>query len=416
MLHALTLLALFFSIDPGVDSRQRMFAVDGTQSVIRLDSIVDEVLRFQLLGESVVNDQASVDSIQFSAGQYVSNDQLQIRLVDGSILLVDDFVVSEERVLQVLAEGEAKNQLAIRNISSLALVPVTQELSDRWQQLSESTDQTSDWLIFDREGSLDFIEGSAGMISADSVTFRLPDRSAEAPRQRVSGVAFFHPVTRTLPNPIALMSLVNGSQINLRSLQRDTQEDYFLVTTVCGAELRLHANEIFKVDFAALRFQYLSRLAPSTVDWKPIFFSETIFEYQSQLNRPRFDRSFTNQPLGLEFRAPQDPGSAVRVESFEHGIAVKGGTRIVFPLQGRYARLEGWVGFSPDAPLDGQVNLIISGDGRTILQQVLKHETDQPIPLDLDINGVERLTLRVDYQDGRNIGDILHFCDLKVSR
>lgn len=413
MIQALTFFAMLFSLDPGVDSRQRMFAVDGVESVIRLDSVSEDALRFQLLGESVVRDQKSVDSIQFSAGQYVPEDQLQIRLVDGSILMVKDFLVSEERVLQVLSEGAVKNQIAIRNISSLALVPVTRELSDRWQQLSDTTEQTSDWLIFDRDGSLDFIEGSAGVISGETISFRLPDRSAEAPRQRVSGVAFFHPVTRTLSDPVAIMSLVNGSQLNLRSLQRDAQDDQFLATTVCGAELRLPADEIFKVDFAALRFQYLSRLSPSTIDWKPIFFSEAIYEYQAQLNRPRFDRSFTNQPLGLEF---SDAERSLRVESFEHGIAMKGGTRIVFPLQGRYSRLEGWVGFSPDAPMDGQVNLVVAGDGNELLQRVLKHETDPPIRLDLDISEVNRLTLRVEYQDGRNIGDVIHFCDLKVSR
>lgn len=416
MIQALALLALLVSFDRGVESRQKMFAVDGAESVIQLDSILEEVLQFQLLGETVVVDQKTVDSIQFSAGQFVPKDQLQIRLVDGSSLMVEDFLVSEERVLQVLAEGVAVNQIAVRNISSLALVPVSEHLSTRWQQLAETTEQTSDWLIIDREAGLDFIEGSAGAISTDSIAFRMPDRNAEAPRQRVSGVAYFHPVKRTLADPVAIMFLVNGGQLNLRSLQREPKTDAFLVTTVCGAELRLETHQIYKVDFAALRFQYLSRLSPSTIEWKPIFFSEAIFEYQSQLNRPRFDQSFTNQRLGLEFSEREGSDSAAVMESFDYGIAVKGGTRMVFPLQGRYSRLEGWVGFSPDAPLDGQVNLIISGDGKQVLQQVLKHEAGQPLRLDLDMTEVRRLTIYVGYQDGRNIGDIVHFCDLKVSR
>ncbi len=416
MSYLVTLIAIFTTCCSGWDDKQRIYGTDGTESVIQVESIDEFATEFRSLGQEATLANEAINAIQFTAGQYVSSQRLQVRLVDGSFLMVDDFVVSDERGLQTMSDNKITQDIKIRNIASLAFAPVTPELSQRWQQLTESSEQVGDWLVFDREGTLDYIEGSAGSISTENVSFQVDGRTAEAPRQRLNGISYFHPGNRTFAEPVALLLMVDGSQLNLRSLRRSEGNGGFVAVTVCGAELRLPAEEIFKIDFAALRTQYLSNISPSTIEWEPIFYNAAIYKYQSELNRPRFNKSFSGRPLELRFFENQIGQNGSRKIAYEHGIAAKGGTRMVFPLGGRFSRLEGWFGFSPEAPRDGVVELVVLGDGKKLLRKVLKHQMDAPVALDLDVAEVGRLTFQVNYHDGRNIGDMVHFCDLKVRR
>ncbi len=416
MTNLVTFIMFFATTMSGMDGKQRMFGTDGSESVIHVESIDEFTLEFESLGQKATLSIDSINAIQFSAGQYASGERLQVRLVDGSFLMVDDFVVSDERGLQTMRDDKMTQEIKIRNVASLTFVPVTPELSQRWQRLVESAEQVGDWLVFDREGSLDYIEGSAGSVSTESVSFQVEGRTAEAPRQRLSGISYFHPSNRTFMEPMALLLMVDGSQLNLRSFRRSEEGDGFVAVTVCGAELNLNAEEIFKIDFAALRSQYLSNITPSTIEWEPIFYNAAIYKYQAALNGPRFNQSYSSRPLELDFFDAQAGDNGSRKIAYERGIAAKGGTRMVFPLGARYSRLQGWFGFSPVAPRDGVVELVVLGDGKELLRKVLKHQVDVPFPLDLEIAEIRRLTLQVNYHDGRNIGDMVHFCDIKVSR
>ena len=46
----------------------------------------------------------------------------------------------------------------------------------------------------------------------------------------------------------------------------------------------------------------------------------------------------------------------------------------------------------------------------------MDHRSERPAMLDLGIRDIQRLTLQVHYHDARNIGDVVHFCDAKVTR
>ena len=180
-----------------------------------------------------------------------------------------------------------------------------------------------------------------------------------------------------------------------------------------GCVLELNVNTIAKIDFTSLRSRLLGSMNPSTIEWTPLLFNETIYEYQSRLNGPRFNQSFGNKPLQLELPDDEKAGLSRLVE-FQSGIALKGGTRLVYQLQGQYSLLSGVIGFSPEAPQDGKVAFVVQGDGTDLYRQVLDNQIDEPQQIEIRINGTNRLSILVEYHDGRNIGDILHFCDARV--
>jgi len=399
----------------------RVFINDGSELLAEVLAIENSIAQVRNRNETKSIPVESINVIQFTGQPLDPSAKMRLRLVDGSIVFASELTVNEESFAEIVEHESSEQLIQTRNIDSIVMVPASQELSSQWYDLLQSTDRTADWLIFEREGVLDYIEGTAGIVSAESISFSTDGRTASAPRSRVTGMAYFHAAGRSFVQPIALLTTAGGSQLYLRSLRKgnpDRQESsrLFIMQTVCGAEFRLMPHEIINIDFGAVRFQYLSEIVPSTIEWNPIFVNESIYEYQAKLNGPRFDTSYSNQPLKLNFAEPGTRGDPVERIQYEHGIAMKGGTRLVFRLSGQFSRLQGLCGFSPDAPQDGLVEMVVLGDGKDLYRRVLDNRTDPPQNVDVNIQGINRLTLQVNYHDGRNIGDVIHFCDVKVSR
>jgi len=392
-----------------------------------------------LTASIVVDDQArempveQIDSIQFSQGtattnkaakEESTNQGTRIRLVDGSTLIVNQWSVDDEKVLRCTEGSFASNwfQLNTRNVTWVLAKSQVASVRDQWPALLASESPTTDWLVFEREGVLDFVEGQIDLVGEDAVRFETGDRVAEAPLDRVAGLVWFHAAGREFVNPTALLTTVSGSRLFLRSLRlatdhlNEADSRWYSIETVCGARFDLPGSQIANIDFSAVRSQYLSDLVPSTIEWDPLFYTEEIYQYLARLNGPRFDESFQRSTLRLSVPGESGGRKTSQLKSFAKGIAVKGGTRMVFALDGQYATLQGVCGFDPEAPLDGFVEVIFAGDGRELDRHILNNTAPQPEVIDVSIAGVQRLTIQVKYHDGRNIGDVLHFCDLRVSR
>jgi hypothetical protein len=56
---------------------------------------------------------------------------------------------------------------------------------------------------------------------------------------------------------------------------------------------------------------------------------------------------------------------------------------------------------------------VIRGDDRVLLDQVIKG-SDPPLEIDLDIVGVRRLAILVDFGDNQDIADHLDLCEARV--
>ena len=360
-----------------------------------------------------------VSLIRFSDAVTMSRAN-RIRLVDGSVVMADQFEIDQDSHLTFSESNDtaAIQSLNTRNVDWVLMSPASADTLSRWGQFLESEQRAGDWLIIDREGNYDFVEGIIGQVTKETIGFTTDDRTAEAPRERVSGMAWFHAATRNLVEPVALLTTTSGSKFFIRRMQPTEADspETFLIQLVCGESLILPSDEIETIDFSAVRFQYVSEMTPSTVNWDQLFVSPQVYDLQAKLNGPRFNQSHTNEILSLNIPAEVGAGTTLNRQEFTSGVAMKGGTRVVYPLGRRFSRLESWCGFAPDAPLDGLVEIVISGDGAPVYQRIWNNQTDTAELLDIDIQEVNRLTIEVRYHDGRNIGDVIHFCDLKVSR
>lgn len=419
----LLLFATLLAIPIQEDGAQQLEIGDGsklTARIVSVDAAIATVVQEDRTYEIPVD---SISRIRFNGRASESTSESRIQLVDGSSLVANGLLVDESltATFSESPDGTSMQSIHTRNVDFILFKSLSEEMETQWQQLMASDERASDWLVFEREAVLDYVEGVAGPITSESISFTTDGRTAEAPRSRVCGIACFHATGRHHVEPIALLTTTSGSRLLVHALettkpQAQSGHIRYTVRTVCGAELVFSDHEIVNVDFAAMRFLYLSEIAPSTVEWNPMFYNEEIYEYQARLNAPRYNESYTRTALSLNVVEKRAGNDVVVQRQFASGIAIKGGTRMVFPLEGRFTRLQGIYGFSPEAPLDGLIELVLKGDGNDLYRRVLDNRQDQPQPVDIDIRDVGRLTIEVRYHDGRNIGDVIHFCDLKVSR
>ena len=407
------LLIAMICFAPAAEERQTVLLQDGTELAGQVLMVADGNVSLQVEDEVHKYPIESVRRIWYPGNRTDGTSPVETRLVDGSLLKLHTLSVSGGVAsLSEKLAASTVHDVSTDNVDYLGLSLYAEPgLADQFETIRASEDRTGDLLVFQREDHLDYLEGIIGDISEEAIGFRTGDRDVEAPRARISSVLYFHAAGRNLPDPIARVTTTAGSVLNLSSLQ--WVGNHVVLQTVCGAEFRYLPRDLVDIDFSSARYQFVSDLQPSTIDWQPLIFNQALIEYQTILNRPRFNESFGNQPLALDL---PEQGLESGMPVFANGIAVKGGTRLVYQLEGQYEYLTGWFGFAPYATQDGLVEVVIQGDGNDLYREIISHQTATPRELNIPVDDVRRLTLIVNYHDGRNIGDIVHFCDLKVSK
>jgi hypothetical protein len=122
-----------------------------------------------------------------------------------------------------------------------------------------------------------------------------------------------------------------------------------------------------------------------------------------QFYAPRFDRGFD--------------GPVLRLGGVEYpkGIALHSRTELVYRLPERFSRLLAIAGIPDAVRPGGKVRLVVRGDDKVLLQSTFAG-SDRPRPIDLDVTGVRRLIILVDFDDGLNRGDQLLLCNARVSK
>jgi hypothetical protein len=111
------------------------------------------------------------------------------------------------------------------------------------------------------------------------------------------------------------------------------------------------------------------------------------------------DRNLDGSPLKL---------GGVR---YDRGIVVHSKALLAWNLNGGYTRLRALVGIADIVADQGDCAASLIADGKELWHRDSIKGGDKPIPLDLDLGGVHRLELHVDYGARYDIGDHLALAD-----
>ena len=341
---------------------------------------------------------------------------VHIRLIDGTNLHAKTFTIAS-RELTAELYCQTKLTLETRNIESIRFKTYDDNvlLGKQWRKIREDKTREGDAIVVNRSDELDAVEGIVGDTLDGKLGFSIGERTARVSLEKLDAILFYHAAGREMSKTLCEMILTDNSRISVRRLA--WKSGSVIVTAVSGSQFPIRLDAVSKINFSLGRAVFLSNLEPSTNDWRALVTSPAIMEKLRKLKLARTNESFSGQPLSLKFLAENEQSFQAETKQFEHGFAIQGGGKLAFAIDGEYEKLSGLVGFDPKASRSGHVKLIVLVDGKALFERELIHrKMTNPILLDLDIKGANRVVFQVEYHDGRSTGDQIHLVNLKVSK
>ena len=312
-----------------------------------------------------------------------------VELIDGSLICGDKYTAVAGLATVSTMTGQ---NLSIRTAAIHAVrfrdYASAPQLADRWRQVATAK-ATGDSLVVRRGDNLDQVTGVIRDVTDEVVQFEADGDVIQAKRAKLEGLLYYHPATGELPPRSALVTDVSGTQWSVKSLRK--ADERLEIVSVAGVPVSLPLADLSRIDFSSGNSQWLDALEPESVQWRP--FIET-----------KFDRRLVC--LGPCLLAGQ---------AYDHGLRVQSRTELVFRLTGDFRQFQALVGIDDRVRPAGNVQLVVSGDDKELFSQTITG-SDEPLALGLDITGVKRLRILVDFGEQVDIADFLNLCDARITK
>ncbi len=315
-----------------------------------------------------------------------------VRLVDGSRIGCRAVAATPKQVkLQTQHLGELAVPAA--RISAIRFGKAQRGVVDSWRDLL-GREIKRDRLVILKGKTLDYLDGVVGEVNDEQIKFLLDGDEIPVPLQRVYGIIFFRKATTSQgAAPIVCQAaLRSGDAFGLTSVSVDDKTCHGVL--VGGAKVSLPVAQLERLDFAASRIIHLSAMTPRDVEHVPYF--DVTWKY-------RRDRNLDGGPL------------KVGGQRFARGLALHSKTRLVYALAAHHRRFQAWMGIDALVGRRGNVHVVISADGKTLLETDVKG-TDKPRLVDLDVTGRRELQILVDFGGDLDIADHLDLADARLVR
>ncbi|HBO44320.1 MAG TPA: hypothetical protein DD670_10395 [Planctomycetaceae bacterium] len=289
-------------------------------------------------------------------------------------------------------------EVAAGDIRSVRFAETTEALLKEWDTLS-ATASDSDRLVLVRDESLNYHAGIVRGLSADRVEFDLDGELLRVKRSNVLGVIYHRAAGRELPPNVATLVDTTGSRWAVRSLSFDA--GVFRVTTPAGTALECPADQMVEIDFSEGKVVHLGELPWRLIEWTPYFGLREELPARKAFFAPRFDRSAAGSPLMLDS------------QRYARGVTLRSRTEIEFDLPEGYRRFKAIVGIDDAFRPHGDARVIVRGDDR-VLAETNPAGTRPAEWIDVDITGLRRLSIVVDFGQDMDLGDQVDLCEARI--
>lgn len=389
------------SLDNSVQ-RGRLAGLTSEEVVIEVDGEKQTLLLEELMGLNPVAMPAEIDA----------EPAAWINLDDGSEVLAKDYTVSQGAVKAGLLGGD---ELTAKTsaVRWARFKKQSEAQAAEWAKIVEA-DAAADLIVIRKDERIDYLEGVVEDITAETVNFRLDGDLVPVRREKVEGVVYFHPNRGKQPTPVGVVHDASGSHFNAASLE--LAENGIKLTTASGAEIVRPLSAIRQIDFSAGKIAYLSDLQPRAVEWTPFFGSnldeQLVVIYQPRMNSPISNDAARGEPGQLQLRKTNENGVS-EIHTYSKGIALHSRAEVTWLLPDEFRVLKAIAGIDARYRNLGHVELIITGDGEELFRGEISGQ-DEPLPLEIDLTGVRRLTVLVDFGKNLDLGDHLNLCNARV--
>ena len=324
-----------------------------------------------------------------------------VELIDGSHIMGAQYSV-QDRSAEILTDRR-KITVETRNIRAVRFHPPSEALDGQWQEMLNQR-STGDIIVLRRsKTSLDQLEGVFHDITADTVEFEYDDQRIPVKLTKLEGMIYYHPVGRELPDSVCAVQEVNGTTWLVKTLE--LQDDRLQLVTAGGTRCELPWDTLARLDFSSGNVVFLSDLDFDLAECTPYIATRVSPKRIMQLYAPRRDASFEGSGLWL--------GAGNDLQQYDRGLAIHSRSQLIYRFTEPYRKLTAVAGI--DSRLQGRGNLVlvIEGDGKELFRRDISGK-DAPLPLDLNIEGVRRLKILVDFGETLDVADHLNLCNARI--
>lgn len=359
---------------------------------------------------------AEVVSLELSASAASDMGQPQIELVDGSLLPLAHYATggkqAEVRLKQPsVAESQALS-VPLERVRAVRLQPLATDVIPQWREVRQ-LDTPSDLLVVAKRGgkSLDHLECILGNVTDKEVEIEVDGKTVQVPREKVAGLVYYRPGDKGAESPPCILAGKEGLRIAAHEVR--WQGDVLSITTPTELELTWPLADIDSADLSVGKLLFLSEAEPAAASWQPLIGLPADASLAAKFGQPHFNRSAEGGPLTLAY-PDKDPAVGTReIKNFNKGMALRSRSELVYRLPRGYRRFLAEAGIEPAVAQNGSVVLSVYGDDQLLAEQAIKG-TDAPLLIDVDIAGVRRLKIVVDYGRNLDTGDWLNLCNARI--
>jgi hypothetical protein len=359
-------------------------------------------------------------SVEFPAKSSISKPAAWIELMDDSKVVATAFTASAGK-----ARCEQSSQPAIelptRAVRTVRFHSQTPDVAAQWREIT-SSQPSGDLLVIRKtatrtveqgdaeprtvsEQSLDQLEGTILEVTSDRVVFELEGEKVPVRREKLEGIVFYQSAKREFAPAVARVVDASASHWLVSNLE--LSPDRLRATTRGGVPLEFPIATLMRIDYAVGNVAFLADLEPdSGIGELPLSLQSAAMDHKYS----RLFQSRTSPPLGAS-------GFRIGGQQFENGLSLHSPVKLVYRVPQGFRTLKAVAGVDDSIVAPGRFNLVISGDGKELLRQAFSPEEQRKaVPLNIDLNGVRRITIGIESDKGQDIGDRLDLCEARFTK
>jgi hypothetical protein len=337
-----------------------------------------------------------------------SEEPQQILLRDGSIL----FATAVTRSAKAISfESTTLGRMEIDNsaVHSVRLKASDPALRDQWETFLKRDSEKDLLIVLKRDGSgLDFLPGIVSSLAVDKAEFLFDGDAVSVSAERIYGAVFAATKgTEAFRKPHMTITTRTGNLLAAKTVALDSNQ--IRIDASWGSTVMLPIEDIVKIDLSGGRIQYLSDLVAleerfDGADPENSLLAIIDKDTQKLLFGPRRDTTME-----------RDVKMRLRGREFAKGLCLHSRTEITWALDSQFSTFECLAGVDDEVAWNGKysVSLTIKGDDKVLFEKLIASSED-PISLQLPVEGVSTLSILVDFGDGESTCDWLDLADAKL--
>jgi hypothetical protein len=320
-----------------------------------------------------------------------------VALAGGGLVVADEVRIAKEQITGPSATfGEMA--LPIEVVAGIILRPGADRAAfDKLLARVVAPEGTSDRVLLENG---DELAGTITALDDEKVVLRADAGPLEIKLDTIEAIAF-DPSLVDRPRASGLRAIVgfrDGSRVTALEMVAEGKDARLKLAG--GFELRAPIDSIVALQVLGGRVEYLSDLKPSS--YRHIPYLTLSWPY-------RLDRSVLGSPLRAGGRL------------YLKGLGMHSPSRITYDLDGAYKRFEAQAAIDDEARARGSVDFRVfvdegGGQWREAAASGTIRGGDPPVPLSVDLAGVKRISLLVDYSDRGDELDHADWLDARLVR